>query len=223
MAQRTVMRMSLAQMTAMGDDTQSPPVGSTAGPDDTIYFVTFGTTKPNNPEEPYVWGIAFGPSRSRDHAFQFMARTFPRVQPWIKQIRNFNSGVEWEENNHFRWEEPNGDKCILRLEQLRSAAVCTSNQGEVPTVIRTVEHLGDEEGVVENHDTDLAGVFLNDGDANAFAVRSFREAMEGDTVVGHLERRNPDDGMMMCMAESSGPRACRYGFRVARLPWCTGP
>ena len=222
MAQRTVMRMSLAQMRAMGDDTQPQPAGSTAGPDDTIYFVTFDTTQPNNPEKPYVWGIAFGPSRSRDHAFQIMARTFPRIQPWMRQLGNFNNGVEWDENNHFRWEEPNGDKCLLRLEQLRSAAVRASNAEEVFFVVRMVRPSGndEEEGA---HESNIVGVFLNDSEATAFAVRSLREACEGQTIMKLWEGRRPDSGLMMCMAESSGPRGRLYGFDVGRNPWCNGP
>ena len=169
-----------------------------------------------------MWGIAFGPSRSRDHAFQFMARTFPRIQPWMRQFGNFNNGVEWEENNHFRWEEPNGDKCILRLEQLRSAAVRASNTKEVFFVVRMVRPSGNDEGR-GTHESNIVGVFVNDSEATAVAVRSLRETCEGQTITKNWEGLKPDDGLMMCMAESSGPRGCLYGFRVDRLPWCTGP
>ena len=169
MAQRTVLRMSLAQMRATREDEQPPPLG-TAASDDTIYFVTLDIVKSNDPKEPHVWGITFGPSRSREHAFQFVARSYPNTQAVMREIGNFNRMV-WEENNHFRWEDQNGDKYTLRLEQVRSAAVRASSQEEVFMVIRTVEPFGEEPGA---HHSNIEGVFLNDSDATTFAVRSMK-------------------------------------------------
>ena len=124
--------------------------------------------------------------------------------------------IKWEPNNHFKWTEPTGEKVLVRLEQIRSAAVCaSSDQQQLFTVIRRVTDFDDQP---PSEDASIAGVYLDEREATMAATTAFRDGIEGHRIGQHREGRK-EDGMLFCFAQSAGEGGYRWTFEVVRLPW----
>jgi len=129
MAQRTTMRVSLAQLMAMRDNARQSsqaPVAPAVEPTDTIYYVTAHITVVNN--GGFVYHVAFGPNRSRSTTMEALTHIFPRVESFFEGLPG---PVPMDDrNNHFRWTENNGDEVLVRIEHNKNPTVCASGPGQ---------------------------------------------------------------------------------------------
>ena len=102
MAQRTVMRMNIAQLKAMDGDPRSPTVAGTQlpPPTDIIYFVTKRRVKANG--QGHHFGCVFGPSRSLENALKAIFMIYPRARGFLQH--NPAKGFA-----HIRWTDDDGD------------------------------------------------------------------------------------------------------------------
>ena len=103
MAQRTVMRVSLADMKAMmvgseDHSTASPPPAAPQS-SNTIYFVTLRMLHADGLNRNF--GIVSGPRRSRIDAVEDLLARFPRAN-------SFLAGHKDTEFAHLTWKEDNG-------------------------------------------------------------------------------------------------------------------
>ena len=123
MAQRTTMRVSLAQLRSMRDNVRQPfqtPSAPVAEPTDTIYYITAHITFANN--AGFVYHVAFGPNRSISTTMEALIHIFPSVESFFGGLP---APVSMNDrNNHFRWTEANGDEVLVKVEQERHPAVC---------------------------------------------------------------------------------------------------
>ncbi|KAG7008583.1 hypothetical protein G7Y79_00005g017240 [Physcia stellaris] len=210
MARRTVMRMSLAQMEAMREP-RSQPSTPEPEPTDMIYCLTVHITKANN--AGVVYGIVFGPSRSRSATAKALTENFPRTTSFPSEI----GSLEWERNNHFRWTEPSGDAVIVKLESERNAAVCAGSQEHIFFVNSRIVSYDDDP---VSDDAEIRGWFLTKGEANGAASEIFRNLIQGWNAEGVAESVK-ENGMLVCMAQSSGQGGYRWTLEVEKLAWTT--
>jgi hypothetical protein len=123
------MRLSLAQLMAMRDNTRQPsqaPSTPVAEPTDTIYYITAHITAANN--AGFVYHVAFGPNRSHSTTMGALTHIFPRVESFLEDLP---APVPMDNrNSHFRWTEANGDEVLVKVEQERNPAVCANGPGQ---------------------------------------------------------------------------------------------
>jgi len=128
MAQRTTMRISLAQLMAIRNNARQPsqaPVAPIAEPTDTIYYITAHITAAHN--AGFVYHVAFGPNRSHSTTMKTLTHIFPRVESFLEGLPAPISMND--RNNHFRWTEASGDEVLIKVEQEKNLAICASGRG----------------------------------------------------------------------------------------------
>jgi len=109
------MRVSLAQLRTMRDNTRQPSQGPStpvAEPTDTLYYITTHTTAANN--AGFIYHVAFGPNRSHSITMGALTHIFPRVKSFLEGIPAPVSRDD--RNNHFRWTEADGDEVLVKVE-----------------------------------------------------------------------------------------------------------
>ena len=160
-----------------------------------------------------VYGIVFGPSRSRNATAKALTENFPRTTSFPLEI----GSLEWERNNHFRWTEPSGDAVIVKIESEKNAAVCASSQEHIFFVTSRIVNYHDNP---ISDDAEIRGWFLTKGEANGAASKIFRDFIQGRNAEGVGEAVK-ENGMLVCMAQSPGQGGYRWTLEVEILAWAT--
>ncbi|KAL8772659.1 MAG: hypothetical protein Q9209_002320 [Squamulea sp. 1 TL-2023] len=198
MAQRTVIRMNVADFLGKGNPEPASPVP------DTLYYVTESRVLRDHLD----FGVVPYPVRSLAEARNLVSRIYPRARSVMAETNN-------SEFVHITWREDSGEEVIVRIAEEHNPAVFASSR-DTPLYLITHRKLW-VLGSPPHDISGLGGTFISQDEANAVAHRIFQEKVGDNRVKTHCK----DDGCLEYRAGHPDPRREGYMWEVDvnRIGW----